>query len=185
MPQHYCYIFIFSVAFFLMACGEDNPNVKAAKKEWQTLDSMQVTERVFDSKISYTDSGYLRAVIRAPLIEQHGNAKNPYIELPKGLTADFYNGQKTVESKLVAGYGINFLDSKIIEVRKQVEVINTKNEKLKTERLFWDQNLKEIYTTDAVEITTENEKLFGTGMRAAQDFSTWKITNVTGIVTLK
>ena len=35
------------------------------------------------------------------------------------------------------------------------------------------------------EITTETEKLLGTGMTASQDFSSWRITKVTGIITLK
>jgi len=155
------------------------------QKEWEALDTMEVTERIFKSVIAYTDSGYLRAKLYADLIERHSNAAKPFVELPEGLRADFYNTKKEVESKLTAGYGINYLDSKIVEVRKQVVVVNSKGEKLETEKLFWDQVKKEIYTEQTVKITTETEELTGTGMRAAQDFSSWNIEHVTGIVTLK
>ena len=60
-------------------------------------------------------------------------------------------------------------------MRKQVVVVNSKGEKLETEKLFWDQVKKEIYTEQTVKITTETEELTGTGMRAAQDFSSWNI----------
>ena len=178
-------VFYLFVLVSIFACGKGSEGTGQSKMQKTLLDSMAVTERVFDSEISYSDSGYLRAVIKAPLIEQHGNASKPFIELPKGLKAYFYNANKEVESQLTAGFGINYLNSKIVEVRKQVEVVNTKNEKLKTEKLFWDQNKKEIYTEDNVEIITETEQLFGKGMRASQDFSAWTITKVTGTVKLK
>ena len=169
--------------FFLLGC--DDEHAQQNKDEWSVIDSVQITERVHDAEIVYTDSGKLRAKLTAPLIEGHKNAEKPYIELTKGLQADFYNDAKEVESSLTAGYGINYQNSKIIEVQKQVVVVNTKGEKLVTEQLFWDQNTKEIYTDKTVKITTNTEELTGTGMRAAQDFSSWKITHVIGIVTLK
>lgn len=175
---------ILSLLILALTSCEDK-HVVDNQKEWEALDSMQVTERIYKSVIAYTDSGYLRAKLYADLIERHSNAPKPFVELPKGLRADFYNTKKEVESKLTAGYGINYLDSKIVEVRKQVVVVNTKGEKLETEKLFWDQNKKEIYTEQTVKITTETEELTGTGMRAAQDFSSWNISKVTGIVTLK
>lgn len=160
-------------------------NLEKNQKEWTAADTLEVPERTFDAVITYTDSGYLRAKLFSPLIERFSKAKKPYVELPKGLKADFYNTSKVVESKLTAGYGINYLDTKIVEVRDSVKVVNTKNETLKTEKLFWDQNAKEIYTDARVEIITDKERLFGTGMRAAQDFSSWKITKVTGIVSME
>ena len=64
------------------------------QKEWEALDTMEVTERIFKSVIAYTDSGYLRAKLYADLIERHSNAAKPFVELPEGLRADFYNTKK-------------------------------------------------------------------------------------------
>jgi len=180
----YTWLIILPLLFIALVSCEDE-HVLQNQQEWEAIDSMQVTERIFKSEIAYTDSGYLRAKLFTDLIERHSNAEKPFVELPKGLRAEFYNTEKEIESDLSAGYGINYLDSKIIEVRKQVVVVNTKGEKLETEKLFWDQNKKEIYTEQSVKITTDTEELTGTGMRAAQDFSSWTITKVTGIVTLK
>lgn len=173
-----------AVLFTLPFQSCTHSNLEKNKKEWVAVDTLDVAERTFDATITYTDSGYLRAKLYAPLIERHSKAEKPYVELPQGLNADFFNTDKEIESQLTAGYGINYLDSRIVEVRDKVVVVNTKNEKLQTEKLFWDQNKKEIYTDNSVEITTEKEKLYGQGMRAAQDFSSWKITKVTGIVSL-
>lgn len=175
---------ILAVFYISLITSCSHSNLEENKKEWATIDTLEVAEKTFDAIITYTDSGYLRAKLYSPLIERHSNAPKPYVELPNGLKADFYNTSKVIESKLTAGYGINYLDSRIIEVRDSVKVINTKNETLKTEKLFWDQNKKEIYTDKSVEIITEKEKLYGQGMRASQDFSTWKITKVTGVVSL-
>ncbi len=170
--------FISLSVFFLSSCN-DGIALKN-KSEWAALDTVKISERVHNAVINYNDSGYLKARLYAPLIEGHKNATRPFIELPKGLKADFYNNDKEIESSLSAGYGINYQDSKIIEVQKQVVVINSKGEKLITEQLFWDQIKKEIYTDKTVVITTPTEELHGTGLRAAQDFSSWKILKVSG-----
>jgi len=171
------------LVFFMSACNDEQ--LHKNQDEWAAIDTLKITERTHNAKVTYTDSGLLKAILRAPLIEGHNNAIKPFVECPKGLETDFYDGDKNVESSLSAGYGIIYKDSKLIEVQKQVVVINVKGEKLETEQLFWDQAGKEIYTDKTVKITTNSEELHGTGMRAAQDFSSWKITKVTGVVTLK
>jgi len=171
------------LVFFLSACNDER--LHKNQNEWAAIDTLKITERTHNAKVTYTDSGLLRAILRAPLIEGHNSAERPYVECPKGIETDFYDKQKNIESSLTAGYGIIYKDSKLIEVQKQVVVINVKGEKLETEQLFWDQAAKEIYTDKTVIITTNTEELHGNGMRAAQDFSSWKITNVTGVVTLK
>jgi LPS export ABC transporter protein LptC len=186
-PIIYCQGCFAALAFIYLSLMTScsSSNLEQNKKEWVAIDTLEVAEKTFDAVITYTDSGYLRAKLYAPLIERHSKAAKPFVELPNGLKADFYNTKKEIESKLTAGYGINYLDSRVVEVRDKVKVTNTKNETLKTEKLFWDQNTKEIYTDNSVEIITEKEKLYGQGMRAAQDFSAWKITKVTGVVSLE
>jgi LPS export ABC transporter protein LptC len=177
---------LLTIAFLVLAFYSSCTDRTQVNNEgWKALDTLQITETIYDSEITYTDSGYLRAKLYADLIERHSNDKKPYVELRKGLKANFYNTAKEIESELTAGYGINYLDSRIVEVQKQVIVVNSKGEQLETEKLFWDQNEKTIYTDAQVKITTETEELYGNGMTAAQDFSSWKITKVTGVVTLK
>ena len=66
-----------------------------------------------------------------------------------------------------------------------VEVVNEKGEKLNTEKLIWDER-KELLSSDQfVKITTPEEIIMGKGFEANQDFSRYKIFNVTGRITVK
>jgi LPS export ABC transporter protein LptC len=73
----------------------------------------------------------------------------------------------------------------IVEAKKNVVVINEKNEKLNTEHLIWNEKTKKIYSDEFVKITTPDEIIYGTGFEADQDFSRYKIMNIKGTITVK
>jgi len=65
-------------------------------------------------------------------------------------------------------------------------VINIlKKDTLKTDELWWDQNKEEFYTDKAVQIRQPDKTIYGTGLRAGQDFSWYDIYHITGVVLTK
>lgn len=144
------------------------------------LQEMLTTETADDIEIEYTDSGFLKAVLTSPkAISRRGN-ENSYTEMPTGLLAKFYNQKKEIESTVSAEYGIKYEQEHKIILRKNVDVVNVKNERLNTEELIWDQNTKKIYTDKFVKITTPTEILTGYGLVADEDFSNWVIKKASG-----
>ncbi len=55
-----------------------------------------------------------------------------------------------------------------------------KQQQLNTEELFWRQDDKKINTEKFVTIKLANEVIYGTGLDAAQDLSTYVIKKVEG-----
>jgi LPS export ABC transporter protein LptC len=73
-------------------------------------------------------------------------------------------------------------ESKVF-LKDSVVVINIfKGDTLRTNELWWDQNTEEFYTDKPVRIYQPDKTIFGTGLRAAQDFSKYDIYHITGIV---
>ena len=62
-----------------------------------------------------------------------------------------------------------------------MEVVNIeKNEQLNTEELFWNPDKEEIFTESFVSIRLQSEVLYGEGLTAKQDMSSYTIKKPQG-----
>ncbi|MFM9944952.1 MAG: LPS export ABC transporter periplasmic protein LptC [Bacteroidia bacterium] len=166
---------------FATSCQKDPEKVKKVSK---IISSIGV-EKATDVAINYTDSGFLKAKIFSPLIERYPQKAEPYMEMKKGVRGFFYNKAGEAESSLTANYAISYENKKIIEVRNNVKVKNIRAEELETEKLIWDQRREIIYTDNFIKIKTPDEILYGTGFESNQNFTRYRIKNLTGRVSIK
>ena len=111
--------------------------------------------------------------------------KEPYIEMRKGLQGLFFDKLGVKQNQLDANYGISYEKTKVIEVRNDVRLENVKGDKLKTEKLIWDQASKKIYTDQFVKITTPNEEIQGYGFESNETFTVYRIYKTVGIFSIK
>jgi LPS export ABC transporter protein LptC len=172
------FIFFLILAGLLTACENDLDKVNFYSKG-----SLTPVETAKNIKILYSDSARLQVEITAPVLN-HFETESPYIEMPKGLKAIFYNDRLEVKSKLDADYGIRYERDQKMEARKNVSVVNEKGERLNTEHLIWDEKKEKLYSDEFVKITTRDEIIFGNGFEANQDFSKYKIFNIKGTISL-
>ena len=78
-------LFCFSIIPVLLSCENDLEKVKLYSKD---INSPQESAR--NIKILYSDSARLQVEITAPVLN-HYEVESPYVEMPKGLRAIFYN----------------------------------------------------------------------------------------------
>lgn len=134
----------------------------------------------------YTDSAKLKIMVSANrMLIFTDNVSEPFTILPKGVFVTFFDETEKVSATLKANYGVRYENSKRMEVKYAVEVINAEGTKLETERLVWDELTKRIYTDAFVRITTATEIIMGKGMESNQDFSKYELKQVTGQIQLK
>lgn len=134
--------------------------------------------KTFNLKMQLSDSAKVRIEVQAPLQLEFQNGNQQY---PRGVTVEFYNAQRKKYTRLTADEGKYEKATHIYKVFGNVIVRNLeKGEQLKTDELHWSPHAQDIYTDKKVEITTPTETLYGIGMRAKQDFMSYKITNPTG-----
>jgi LPS export ABC transporter protein LptC len=143
-------------------------------------DSIVTKEFAEKISIDYTDSGKIRARVFSPLLVAVKQIRKPYMEMPKGLKVDFYEVNGDIQSYLTAEYGISYPDDKKVIVRRDVEILNVKGERLNTEELMWDQATGRIYTNKFVKITTKDQIITGQGLESNQSFGDWEILDVIG-----
>lgn len=175
------YLLILALAISLSSCENElaDVNVIASKEVALPVETSKNVELI------YSDSAIVKAKLKAPILK-FVKVESPYYEMPKGVFVEFYkSGTSLVESTLKADYGIRYEAKNLVEVRKNVVVVNSIGEKLETEKLTWNEKTGKIYTDQFVKITRQQEVLFGEGLEASQQFNSYKILKLKGTINLK
>lgn len=165
----------------LYGCTNDLKDVMALPTT--KLSPSQIGDSV---TILYTDSAKLKIMLKANrMLVFTDDVSEPFTILPKKVYVTFFDDHEKITATLKANYGIRYMNSRRMEARYAVEVVNTEGTKLETERLVWDEISKRIYTDAFVKITTATEIIMGKGLEANQDFSKYEIKQVTGQIQIK
>jgi LPS export ABC transporter protein LptC len=163
---------IFSFFLCLSACTNDIKEID------DLLEGVENTKDIVKTvEILYSDSAIVRIRIIAPTLELYKKSGSSIEEFPDGLRVEFLNEQKKAYSWLVADYAIRNVQRKEIITRKNVVLKNSKNEKILTSELIWNES-EEILQTDkyvkiiqpATQDTTE-----GFGFVTNQEFTKFEI----------
>ncbi len=135
-------------------------------------------------ELIYSEKAQIKVKIIAPVMKRFTGEEN-YLEMPKGIEVLFYDSLMNVSSKLTSNYAIHKMDENKMEAKDDVVVINEKGEQLNTEHLIWVKDSSKIYSDEFVKITTADEILMGEKFEADQNFTWYKIHQLTGIIDLK
>jgi hypothetical protein len=155
-------------ALVLISCENDENQVKGL-----TAKNLGVEEAV-KVDINYTLAGNAKAKLLSPLMLRVQDTV-PYVEFPKTLHVDFYNGVAVVESKLDAKYGKYMESQSKVLLRDSIRFIGLKDgDTLYCDELFWDRNrpMYQFYTDKPVQIRTKTQIINGEGgFETNQNFS--------------
>lgn len=167
-------ISLFSLVVVLFSCSDEE--VKTYKEyTGPMMEGTNVTTL-------YTDSAVLKVKLKTKLQWEHQNKDR---EFPEGLHVDFHENDTITTTNLVANYGYFYNEESLYKVTGNVIITNhAKNEVMKTEELFWKPDEQRLYTDKFVRIETPKEILEGNGLEAKEDFSSYKIKNITAILTV-
>lgn len=176
MKKYKAILYLTIMALFV-SCESDMQRVKTI-----TSISGLPTQSAKNVEIIHTDSAKITMIVNAKKLNKYNNVEKPYTEFPEGLKVDFYNEFEEVNGQLFANYAIRDDETAIWEARYDVVVIGSEGKILNTELLFWDEQKEIIYTDEFVKITEEESIIYGTGFESNQDFSNWRILNITGTI---
>ena len=162
---------------FILACDDSDSSTK------KIIEYEGPFKEIVNAKIFHSDSGVVKAKLDTPLLLEFENGDQ---EMPKGLFLEFFNGSGQTTSTLKANYAHYSKEEDVWLAVGDVELFNQINqEKLNTEQLYWKPTDEKIYTEKFVRIETDGQILMGEGLEAAQDFSTYKLLNPTGELTIE
>jgi LPS export ABC transporter protein LptC len=161
--------------FFLYACENDIKDVEA-------LTGKKTSVEEGTNIVSYlSQEAIVKAKLEAPVMKRF-QTDSPYVEFPKSLFVSFYNDSMQIENTLRANYGTYRENEHKVFLKDSIVVVNLKGDTLWCRELWWDQHKEQFYTDKPVRVRQPDKILYGKGLTAAQNFSTYTIKVVTGIV---
>lgn len=156
------------VVFAFLSCDDSE------KKEILTYEGP--LREVENLEYYNSERGKVSVKMTADLVYEFLNGDR---EFPKGISIEFYDELGNIESTLKANHAYFFKDENKWRGQGNVEVKNIKqNEQLNTEELFWNPKDEKIYTDKFVTIRQQSNVIYGEGLDAKQDLSSYKILNL-------
>jgi LPS export ABC transporter protein LptC len=170
------HFFILLLILLSFACGsglQENKSFEEYSGPIMEADSVEIL---------YSDSAKVRVIVKASKQYDYENGDR---EFPNDIFIEFYEPDGTLSSTLEANSAYHTKETDIYKAEGDVEVIGyIEPRKLNSEELFWEPQKEEIYTEKFVRIQSEDQISTGTGLRAKQDFSSYRILNPSGTIYL-
>lgn len=136
-----------------------------------------------DVNMLYAEKDHIKVKMIAKRILEFKNGDQ---EFPDGVYLEFYDITGKLTSSLRANDAFYFKKENQWRGRGNVEVKNLeKKQQLNTEELFWNPITKKIFTEKFVTIKLESEVIYGTGLDALQDLSSYTIKKPEGDFEIK
>lgn len=154
----------------LFSCENSEQELQDRLKKKMSVDEASNVETFF------SQAGKIKAKLTSALMYRYQDTL-PRVEFPNKLHVDFYNDSLIIESVLDANYGRYVEGQNKMFLKDSVIVIQQfKQDTLRCEELWWDQNKQKFFTDKPIRITKADGTLIpGRGLEADQDFKSWKI----------
>jgi LPS export ABC transporter protein LptC len=157
------------------ACKSDIEKIREIN-DIQNIPSLRIEN--LDGRM--TELGGIKVRFITPELRQFYFAEEKYTDFPKGIKLYRYLDSATVEASVVADHAINYEAKELWEATGNVVVKNMQGDELRTEKLFWSQKTKKIYTDALVNIidTEKGAVIFGKGLTSDESFTDYEIKEV-------
>lgn len=162
-----------------VSCTNDPDEVIAVSEDLKPS-----VEKGRDVTMIYSEDGQVVMKLHADKVTRYGES-DPYIEFNDGLEVQFFDEYGNPGSHLTAEYGIRYEKTELTEIRRNVQVVNVRRERLTTEELIWNPQEKTIKSDKRVQIRTEDEDIEGIGFEADEEFTRWRILKPIGEVNVR
>jgi LPS export ABC transporter protein LptC len=144
------------------ACNEEKAKPKLSG---YTSDQLP-TQESWNSKVTFSDSGRVRAILTAGHIRMFDEERETLID--SGLVVDFYERSGKHSSVLTSKRGRVDDRTRDLEAFENVVFRSDSGTVVETEYIFWDSELKKVRSDRFVTITSARERLQGYGFEADQ-----------------
>ncbi|MBK7104213.1 MAG: LPS export ABC transporter periplasmic protein LptC [Ignavibacteriae bacterium] len=176
MKKFLLVIFIVIINF---SCGES----KLKPQTDNSINSEEIPDQESKkAKITFTESGKLKAILYSDVIKVLGNKNEKYLE---GVIVDFYNDKEQKTSRLTSKKGR--VDD-ITQDMYAIENVIAKSDSgvtLTTEELVWKNKSKKIVTDKFVKIVSDKEIIEGYGFESDQGLRNYTIFDITYVTNVE
>lgn len=169
---------LMTIGLLLMSGCENDMRDVAMIENIQEEEAVDIYHHV---RIIYSDSTLVKAEVSGPELRIYHDSTGNY-EFQKGIQIILYD-ENTVETQRVnAKYGLQRTKEGITEFRDNVVITMADGSIIKTEELFYDENLKEYYNSVPIsmDFTDNRGSVYATSFRSDDKFENVRGESMTG-----
>lgn len=163
------------LAFVLFLSCSNGTEITQNSNKYQLLNDIAE-----DISISYFNEDKLEFKLIASEMSQ-GSNENIF---QSGIEVYVFNVKLDTILTIKSDYAFQNKIDDVFEAKKNVILINSKNEQLMTEHLVWNTKSKTIYTEELVTIKTDSQIIMGYGFETDENFESYTLSNLTGKIYL-
>ncbi len=173
-------IILYIIAVILLiSCGESKfkPEIGSA------IETAEIpVQESWDSKITFTDNGKLKAILYSDYLSVYSNENTTYLD---GVKIDFYDSDQVKSSTLTSKKGkVDEITQNMFAI-DSVVAVNENGVILTTDELEWLNAEQKIKTDKYVKIIDKEEVIEGYGFESDQNLNNYTIKNIIYITNLK
>jgi len=175
--KYYNFLLFIILLFYFGSCNEEKA---VPEKIIENIDIIQPDIISKDITVSFVDSSFTKAILKADKAKVFNERKKTYLE--GNVKADFFS-QKTKQR-------VSWLTSDSAEVDDNtkdllakgnvVVVSDSNNTRLETSILHWDNKTQKLYSTEFVKITSPQENIKSWGFESDINLTYYRIFKVSG-----
>lgn len=164
------------------ACGEDDK--LDVEKSIDASSMPQLSTRNVSTLIS--DSGYTKYKVVTPLWNIYGaQHEEAYWDFPEGVYLRQLDHDLAVVSTVAADSAVYFPNRKLWELYGDVEIDQKEKAYFFSQRIFFDDRQKRIYSDTFIHIKTPTQVLEGIGFESNQNMTRYRVMKPTGMFPTK
>lgn len=170
-------LIVIVMSLFFVSCNHKKENLVDITFDPELTPTMDT-----DSVVTLiSDSGITRYKLETKNWKVFDKAKEPYWYFPQGIYLERFDQNLNVEARINADTAWNYTEKRLWHLKGHVDIRNMKDERFRSEELFWDQRLGRVYSDKYIEIETGDggeKKLKGYGFESNQEMTDYKIFRV-------
>ena len=138
-----------------------------------------LSTRNVESLIS--DSGFTKYKILTPLWNVYSEREEPYWDFPEGVYLRQLDKKLQVVATVAADSAKYFTDKKLWQLMGNVEIDQPGRSYFSSQRIFFDDRMRRIYSDTFIHIETPTQILEGMGFESNQDLTQYTVLRPTGL----
>ncbi|HPW65990.1 MAG TPA: LPS export ABC transporter periplasmic protein LptC [Salinivirgaceae bacterium] len=131
-------------------------------------------------ELLHSQYGTVKLKVKAQTVNVFSYQEEPKTEFPDGIVVEFFDDSMNVTSYLSANKAVYYEKDNRWEAIGNVEAKNIEGTLFNTEYIEWDEKTELIKSDRFIKVTEKDAIILGRGFRAKQDFTDWKIFDISG-----
>ena len=168
---------VFTTIFFI-SCDDNTDALNEINTDRQ--DPLGTAKNI---RMVYTDSIKVQAILTAPIHIDYTNLDFKYAEFPKGLKVIFFDDAGN-ENQVLANYGLLYNETRLIDLKGNVQLKSYDGSVLTTNQLFWDAENEWLFTEQEFTFQDNNYNFDALRLDTNKDFTKFQTGNLIGTISV-